>query len=74
MPKELLAKVLEAEQKFDQGFKTTEYLAAALLEEGAELCLGGLIGNVSDVQSLAHSHSRSAARSCVAARSPVAAF
>jgi peptidyl-dipeptidase Dcp len=33
MPKELIAKVVEAEQKFDQGFKTTEYLAAALLDQ-----------------------------------------
>ncbi len=32
MPKELLAKVMEAE-KFNQGFKTTEYLAAALLDQ-----------------------------------------
>ena len=33
MPKELLDKVLAAEEKFDQGFKTTEYLAAALLDQ-----------------------------------------
>jgi peptidyl-dipeptidase Dcp len=33
MPKELLGKVLEAEEKFDQGFKTTEYLAATLLDQ-----------------------------------------
>jgi peptidyl-dipeptidase Dcp len=33
MPKELLDKVIEAEEKFDQGFKTTEYLAAALLDQ-----------------------------------------
>ncbi len=33
MPKELLDKVLVAEEKFDQGFKTTEYLAAALLDQ-----------------------------------------
>lgn len=33
MPKELLDKVIEAEQKFDQGFKTTEYLEAALLDQ-----------------------------------------
>ena len=33
MPKELIGKVVEAEQKFDQGFKTTEYLAAALLDQ-----------------------------------------
>ena len=32
MPQELLDKVL-ASQKFDQGFKTTEYLAAALLDQ-----------------------------------------
>ena len=32
MPKELLDKVLAAE-KFNQGFKTTEYLAAALLDQ-----------------------------------------
>ena len=33
MPKELLEKVVEAEEKFDQGFKTTEYLEAALLDQ-----------------------------------------
>jgi peptidyl-dipeptidase Dcp len=33
MPKELIDKVIEAEQKFDQGFKTTEYLAATLLDQ-----------------------------------------
>ena len=33
MPKELLDKVIEAQEKFDQGFKTTEYLAAALLDQ-----------------------------------------
>lgn len=33
MPKELLDKVIAAEEKFDQGFKTTEYLAAALLDQ-----------------------------------------
>jgi peptidyl-dipeptidase Dcp len=33
MPKELLDKVIEAEEQFDQGFKTTEYLAAALLDQ-----------------------------------------
>jgi len=32
MPRELLAKVLAA-QKFDQGYATTEYLAAALLDQ-----------------------------------------
>ena len=32
MPKELLDKVLAAE-KFNQGFKTTEYLAATLLDQ-----------------------------------------
>ena len=32
MPQELLAKVLAA-QKFDQGYATTEYLAAALLDQ-----------------------------------------
>jgi peptidyl-dipeptidase Dcp len=32
MPKELLAKVL-ASQKFNQGFATTEYLAAAMLDQ-----------------------------------------
>ena len=33
MPKELLDKVIEAEEKFDQGFKITEYLEAALLDQ-----------------------------------------
>ncbi|MGH8095375.1 MAG: M3 family metallopeptidase [Chthoniobacterales bacterium] len=33
MPKELLDKVLAAEERFNQGFKTTEYLAAALLDQ-----------------------------------------
>jgi peptidyl-dipeptidase Dcp len=33
MPKELLDKVIEAEEKFNQGFKTTEYLGAALLDQ-----------------------------------------
>jgi peptidyl-dipeptidase Dcp len=33
MPKELLDKVLASEQKFNQGFKTTEYLAATLLDQ-----------------------------------------
>jgi peptidyl-dipeptidase Dcp len=33
MPKELIDKVIEAEEKFDQGFKTTEYLAATLLDQ-----------------------------------------
>jgi peptidyl-dipeptidase Dcp len=33
MPKELIGKVVEAEQKFNQGFKTSEYLAAALLDQ-----------------------------------------
>ncbi|MBA3607513.1 MAG: M3 family metallopeptidase, partial [Chthoniobacterales bacterium] len=32
MPKELLEKVMDAE-KFNQGFKTTEYLAAAMLDQ-----------------------------------------
>ncbi len=33
MPKELLDKVIEAQEKYNQGFKTTEYLAAALLDQ-----------------------------------------
>lgn len=33
MPKDLLDKVIQAAEKFDQGFKTTEYLAAALLDQ-----------------------------------------
>ncbi len=33
MPKELLDKVIEAEEKFDQGFKITEYLEATLLDQ-----------------------------------------
>ncbi|MFL6596287.1 MAG: M3 family metallopeptidase [Chthoniobacterales bacterium] len=33
MPQELLDKALEAERKFGQGFKTTEYLAASLLDQ-----------------------------------------
>ncbi|CAN5424035.1 M3 family metallopeptidase [soil metagenome] len=33
MPKELLDKVIEAEEKFNQGFKITEYLAAAMLDQ-----------------------------------------
>jgi peptidyl-dipeptidase Dcp len=33
MPRELIDKVIEAEEKFDQGFKTTEYLAATLLDQ-----------------------------------------
>jgi peptidyl-dipeptidase Dcp len=33
MPKELLDKVLASEEKFNQGFKTTEYLAATLLDQ-----------------------------------------
>ena len=33
MPKELIDKVIAAEEKFDQGFKTTEYLAATLLDQ-----------------------------------------
>lgn len=33
MPQELLDKALEAERKFNQGFKTTEYLAATLLDQ-----------------------------------------
>ncbi|MEO5754998.1 MAG: M3 family metallopeptidase [Chthoniobacterales bacterium] len=33
MPKELLDKVIEAQEKFDQGFKLTEYLEAALLDQ-----------------------------------------
>jgi peptidyl-dipeptidase Dcp len=33
MPQELLDKVVESERKFNQGFKTTEYLAATLLDQ-----------------------------------------
>ncbi len=33
MPQELLDKVIESEKKFGQGFKTTEYLAATLLDQ-----------------------------------------
>jgi peptidyl-dipeptidase Dcp len=33
MPQKLLDKVVESEKKFDQGFKTTEYLAATLLDQ-----------------------------------------
>jgi peptidyl-dipeptidase Dcp len=33
MPKELLDKVVASEEKFNQGFKTTEYLAATLLDQ-----------------------------------------
>ena len=33
MPQELLDKALAAERKFNQGFKTTEYLAATLLDQ-----------------------------------------
>jgi peptidyl-dipeptidase Dcp len=33
MPQELLDKVIESEKKFNQGFKTTEYLAATLLDQ-----------------------------------------
>ncbi|MDQ3199055.1 MAG: M3 family metallopeptidase [Verrucomicrobiota bacterium] len=33
MPKELLDKVVESEEKFNQGFKITEYLGAALLDQ-----------------------------------------
>lgn len=33
MPQELLDKVIESEGKFNQGFKTTEYLAATLLDQ-----------------------------------------
>jgi peptidyl-dipeptidase Dcp len=33
MPQALLDKVIESEKKFNQGFKTTEYLAATLLDQ-----------------------------------------
>ena len=33
MPQELLDKVIASEKKFNQGFKTTEYLAATLLDQ-----------------------------------------
>ncbi|WP_278370451.1 M3 family metallopeptidase [Pseudoalteromonas lipolytica] len=51
IPKELLAKVLES-QKFNQGFDTTEYLAAALLD--MEWHSFGVDADITDVQKFEH--------------------
>jgi peptidyl-dipeptidase Dcp len=48
MPEELLAKVLAA-QKFDQGYATTEYLAAALLDQSWHRILPDQAPNAQDV-------------------------
>ncbi len=51
IPKALLAKVLES-QKFNQGFDTTEYLAAALLD--MEWHSFGVDADITDVQKFEH--------------------
>ena len=51
IPKELLAKVLEA-QKFNQGYGTTEYLAAALLD--MEWHSIGTDADITDVEKFEH--------------------